>query len=117
MATILRTYTGKKIQPLGSCSVEVKYNNKGAILPLLVIKGNGPNLLGCNWLPYIRIDWKSIRVVSNILAKHQNVFWEGLGHFRGYHAKIHVEQDAVQKFMKACPVAYAMNGHHALYQF
>ena len=56
MATILRTYTGEKIQPLGSCSMEVKYNNKGAILPLLVIKWNGPNLLGCNWLPYIRID-------------------------------------------------------------
>ena len=56
MATILRTYTGEKIQPLGSCSVEVKYNNKGATLPLLVIKGNGPNLLGRNWLPYIRID-------------------------------------------------------------
>ena len=72
--------------------MEVKYNNKGAILPLLVIKENGRN-----WLPYIRIDWKSIHVVSNdklqnILAKHQNVFWEGLGHLRGYHAKIHVEQ-------------------------
>ena len=112
-ATILRTYTGEKIQPLGSCSVEVKYNNKGATLPLLVIEGNGPNLLGRNWLPYIWIDLKSIHVVSNdklqiILAKHQNVFGEGLGHLRGYHAKIHVEQEAVPKFMKARPVAYAM---------
>ena len=58
-ATILRTYTGEKIQPLGSCSVEVKYKDEGTILPLLVIKGNSSNLLGCNWLPYIWIDWKS----------------------------------------------------------
>ena len=108
-----RTYTGEKICPLGSCSVEVKYNDKGAILPLLVIKGNGPNLLGHNWLPHIRIDWKNIHMVSNyklqnILAKHQNVFGEGLGHLRGYNAKIHVDQEAVPKFMKARPVAYAM---------
>ena len=91
-ATVLRTYAGEKIQPMGSFSMEVKYNKKGAILPLLVIKGNGPNLLGCNWLPYIWIDWKSIYLVSNdklqnILAKHQNVFGEGLGQLRGYHAK------------------------------
>ena len=84
-----------------------------SVSTLLVIKGNGPNLLGRNWLPYIWIDWKSIHVVSNdklqnILAKHQNVFGEGLGHLRGYHAKIHVEQEAVPKFMKARPVAYAM---------
>ena len=84
--------------------MEVKYNNKGAILPLLIIKGNGPNLLGRNWLPYIQIDWKSIHVVSNdklqnILAKHQNVFGEGLGHLREYRAKIRVEQEAVPKFI------------------
>ena len=103
----------KKIQPLGSCSVEVKYNGKGAILPLLVIKVNGPNLLGRNCLPYIQIDWKSIHMVSNdklqnILAKHLNVFGEGLRHLRGYNAKIHVKQEVVPKFMKAHPVAYAM---------
>ena len=46
--------------------------------------------------------------MQNILAKHQNVFGEGLGHLRGYNAKIHVEQEAVPKFMKARPVAYAM---------
>ena len=113
MTTILRTYTGEKIQPLGSCSVEVKYKEEGAILPLLVIKGNGPNLFGRNWLQYIRIDWKSIHMVGNdklqnILAKHQNVFGKGLGHLRGYNAKIHVEQEAVPKFMKARPVAYAI---------
>ena len=48
----VETYTGEKIQPLGTCSVEVKYKNEDAILPLLVIKGNGPNLLGPNWLSY-----------------------------------------------------------------
>ena len=52
--------------------------------------------------------------MQNILAKHQNVFWEGLGHLRGYHAKIHVEQEAVPKFMKAHPVAYAMKEKNRL---
>ena len=93
--------------------MEVKNKEEGAILPLLVINGNGPNLFGHDWLLYIRIDWKSIHMVGNdklqnILAKHQNVFGKGLRHLRGYNAKIHVEQEAVPKFMKARPVAYAM---------
>ena len=93
--------------------MEVKYKEEGAILPLLVIKGNCPNLFGRNWLQYIRINWKSIHMVGNdklqnILAKHLNVFGKGLGHLRGYNAKIHVEQETVPKFMKARPVAYDM---------
>ena len=90
--TILRTYTGEKIQPLGSCNVEVKYKEESAILPLLVIKGNSPNLFGRNGLQYTQIDWNSIHMVcndnlQNILAKHRNVFGKGLGHLGGYNAK------------------------------
>ena len=47
--TILRTYSGEKIIPMGEIDVSVNYQNREHVLPLLVISG-GPNLLGRNWL-------------------------------------------------------------------
>ena len=38
----------------------VNYENQEAVLPLLVIKGNGPNLIGRNWLQQMRINWKNL---------------------------------------------------------
>ena len=44
--TCLQTYTGERISVLGSIQVEVSHNNQTKQLPLLVVKGQGPNLLG-----------------------------------------------------------------------
>ena len=47
---VLRTYTGQKIPVVGCCTVAVKHNNQTAQLPLLIVSGQGPNLLGRDWL-------------------------------------------------------------------
>ena len=44
----LRTYTGEPIQVLGSINVTVKDNQQETQLPLLVVGGDGPSLLGRN---------------------------------------------------------------------
>ena len=53
----LQTYTGENIVVLGSLEVNVSYEDKMFTLPLLVVQGSGPSLLGCNWLQQIKLDW------------------------------------------------------------
>ena len=48
--TVLRTYSGEQISVCGCMNVEVVYGHQQLTLPLLVIKGNGPSLLGRDWL-------------------------------------------------------------------
>ena len=42
---------------LGTIDVLVKYGNQETTLPLLVVKGEGPSLLGRNWLEKIQLNW------------------------------------------------------------
>ena len=86
-------YTGEPIRVLGSVTVTVKDNEQKAKLPLLVVGGNGPSLLGCNWLSAIRLDWKrifSIRTqqgLHSILEQYKDVFKSELGTLNGVEAK------------------------------
>ena len=45
-SVILATYTGEKISVLGQIMVDVKYGKQHKTLPLYVVKGDGPSLLG-----------------------------------------------------------------------
>nr|XP_054599801.1 uncharacterized protein LOC129164288 [Nothobranchius furzeri] len=47
---ILKTYTGEKLGVLGMAQVEVEDRNARKTLPLVVVDGAGPNLLGRSWL-------------------------------------------------------------------
>ena len=42
----LRTYTKEEVTVLGSLEVDVVYGDQRATLPLLIIAGDGPSLLG-----------------------------------------------------------------------
>ena len=50
---VLRTYTGEEVKPEGVCTVDVDYEGGKYSLPLLVVSGEGPALLG-------RIGWKKL---------------------------------------------------------
>ena len=87
--------------------------NQKQALTLLVVEGNGPSLLGRNWLTKIRLDWNSIyhmtsQEVEATAARHPRLFEEGVGKLEGYQAKLHVDKDAKPIFCKAWPVPYAM---------
>ena len=47
---VLCAYTGEEVKPKGSCTVDVSYEGQEYSLPLLVVPGEGPALLGSNWL-------------------------------------------------------------------
>ena len=61
---VLKTYTGEKLELKGQAMVQVRYHDQEAKLPLLVVKGTGPSLLGHNWLLTIRLNWGEIKNVS-----------------------------------------------------
>ena len=46
----LTTYTGELLEVIGKVEVEVSYDKQSARVPLHVLKGNGPSLMGRNWL-------------------------------------------------------------------
>ena len=50
---ILKTYTGEKIDILGSAQVVACNQGKEVVLPVQVVKGVGPNLLGRDWIKAI----------------------------------------------------------------
>ncbi len=49
---LLRSYTGHPIPVLGTMPVEARYEGKGLVLPVYVVSGCGPNLLGRDWLSH-----------------------------------------------------------------
>ena len=113
--TVLRTYTGEEGKPKGSCTVDVCYEGGKYSLPLLVVKEEGPALLGRNWLEESKINWPRIKQLTShdkrleeILQKHAPLFGEGLGALQVTKARIHVDPTATAMFHKARPVPYAL---------
>ena len=82
----LRTYTGETLQIHGAITVDVTYNDQTVTLPLLVVEGTRPSLVGRDWLTKIRLDWGNIcNIQANptwpqkVLDKHKSVFQDRLG--------------------------------------
>ena len=114
-SVILRTYTGEKVKPKGCAEVKVCYEGKQYQLPLLVVGGDGPALLGRNWLEAIKLNWQGIKRLTSenkrldkILQTYAGLFEEGFGTLKGTAAKIHVDPSATPIFHKARPVPYVL---------
>ena len=109
----LRTYTGEK---LGQINVRAQYEDQTKCLDLVVVTGNGPTLLGRNWLLQLRLDWAAIRRVEPktqplglepLLAKHSKLFADELGTISPFKAKLRVQPGVAPKFCKPRSVPYA----------
>ena len=88
--TVLWTYSGEQLVVCGCMEAEVVYGLQCYTLPLFVVKGNGPSLLGRDWLNVIKLDWKEIQTLQkDTLAQHKEAFQEGLSTLKGYNVKIH----------------------------
>ena len=92
----LRTYTGQTLEVKGYVEVNVEYQNQKKQLTLLVVAGDGPSLLGRDWLTHIKIDWSNLyniqcETVDHLLEQHKVLFSEGLGTLNGYEATFQVD--------------------------
>ena len=110
----LRTYTGEPMPVLGLITVPVHHNNQQKTLPLLVVKGGGPSLLGRDWLQHLRLDWKAIHQVCliddvrAILDRYAGLFQEELGTLQGTKVKLLMDSDVQPKSCKPRPVPFAL---------
>ena len=113
----LRTYTGEQLSVLGTLSVPVTYQDQHIKdLDLLVVKGDGPNLFGQNWLDRVRLDWSNIYKIQSesqsrlqsILQGFQSLFGEDLGEARNVSAKIYVAKDEKPRFYCPRRVPYSL---------
>ena len=56
----LRTYPGERIKTVGESRVEVCHAGQVVNLPLIVVEGTFPAVLGRDWLEKLRIDWRTV---------------------------------------------------------
>ena len=110
----LKSYTGQEIVIRGKNEVNVQYAEQKAVLPLLVVKGQGASFLGHNWLEILNLNWssnKSLHSTSSLdslISKHKKLFSTHLGTLNGISAKHLVEPNAVPQFFKPRPVPYCL---------
>ncbi|XP_056098696.1 uncharacterized protein K02A2.6-like [Rhinichthys klamathensis goyatoka] len=111
----LKTYTGEKVPILGVARVTVRFQDQVKQLPVVVVTGPGPNLLGRAWIKELGINCVSINKMEQqeltlqyVLRKNEDVFKEELGTWRGPPAKIYITEGVSPKFYKPRPVPYAM---------
>ena len=71
-------------------------------------------MLGRNWLRNIRLNWGTIKRISDdlddVLTKHKEVFKDELGTMRDVKAKLYVKAGSTPKFYKPRSVPLALNG-------
>ena len=76
------------------------------------MKGDGPPLLGRNWLQHIVLDWKEIKCISTsldgILQKYKTLFNDELGTMTGVQAQLAVKPEAKPKFCRARTAPYSI---------
>ena len=110
----LQTYSGEDLDVLGEVRIEVQHSTHKAQLPLIILRGTGLTLMGRDWLCQFRLDRQKILKVTanpnlaNVLQGHQKLFQGGLGTFKIFTAKIHVDPALKPRFYKPRPVPYAM---------
>uniref|UniRef100_H3B501 Uncharacterized protein n=1 Tax=Latimeria chalumnae TaxID=7897 RepID=H3B501_LATCH len=108
----LTSYTGEVQAP-------VTYEGGSWTLPLMVVQGKRPALLGRNWLEKIRLNWNQVFTLSSksgassdglqkVLEKHAPLFQEGYGTITDFKVKIWVKEGATPIFHKSQPVLYAL---------
>ena len=104
------------IKVLGAIVVEVTHNEQKMQMNLHVVAGDGPSLLGRDWLSHIRLDWSTLNRIQStatsacqeILDQHNALFKDELGTVKDTTAKFNIDPQIKPKFFKARPVPYAL---------
>ena len=88
-------------------------------LSVLVIRGQGQNVFGRDWLRAIKVNWGQVFNVEaqqkvlnprlqQVLEEHKEQFEEGLGTLNVMEAKHCVDEKSSPRYLKARPVLYAL---------
>lgn len=97
----LKTYTGEVVKPWGVIEADVAYEGSESRLPLLIVTGNTPTLLGRNWLKKVSLDWREIFPLvgddvplkfKELLAEFESEFSEELSCLKDFKVKLPVDR-------------------------
>ena len=95
----LRTYTGGNLEVLGKLIARVNYGMQERQAPLLVVKGNGPSLLGRDWLGKLQLDWAAIykleTPLEQLMRRYATIFRKELSTVDGIQPHLEVREGAV----------------------
>ncbi len=112
-SAVLRTYISEQIPVVGEVRVTVQYSTQHKQLTLYVIKGEGPCLIGREWLRIICLDWKVIGMIavdqsstrlSTLLDTNSEIFKDKLETMEGIQAKLTLREGATPRFHRPRPV-------------
>ena len=112
-AAKLRTYTGEEIPVKGALEVEVSHASQRKKLSLIVTRGDGPSLLGRNWLAELQIDWRGVYQIQEpaalaaILKAHEALFRRELGTITCAKAELHMDPQVSPAFNRPQQVPFA----------
>lgn len=113
----MKTYSGEPLKVLGKLHVAVEYGEQHARLPLYVVAGDGPTLLGRQWLVGpIRLDWKTIGLnrvsvqseLDALLQKYIEIFREEIRTMNSIHADLKVRENATPRFHRPRQIPFAL---------
>ena len=117
---VLGSYSGHRIPVVGECAVTVRVNNcQCDDLPLVVVQGQGPPLLGRSWLHKIKLPWKEMfqdtqdvnhvsSVPNEFFTEFKDLFSDQLGLLQNFKAKFELPSDSTPVFCKARPLPFGM---------
>ena len=113
---VLKTYTTEALQVHGEMAAHVQYHDQSYTLPILIVDGDGPPLLGRNWLNKLKLNWGSLAYSSaasmpslqNILNSHADVFKNELGTAKDIKVSLTTKPTAQPKFHRPRPVPLAL---------
>lgn len=83
-------------------------------LMVTVVDGDGPSLLGRDWLKYIRLDWTQISNVQcstqldDLLKEYDRLFQEELGTVQNFKASLHLKDSTQPILFRPRPVPFAI---------
>jgi len=109
----LKTYTGETIEVLGEVELTVTYGEQTKQLVVHVVAGNGPNLMGRDWLCSLKVSIGEVHEVQvpngpELLNKHKQVFSDGLGTFKGGKVILQIDPQSKPKFFKARTLPFSL---------
>lgn len=110
----LKSYSGELSVVLGKITAADKVGTRESTLPLFVVKGTCPTLLGRDWMEAFKITIlkpegvNAISSVTSLVEQFSEVFAETLGTLEGVSANIALKEASKPKFFKARPVPFAL---------
>ena len=112
----LKSYSGQLIKVFGQLPVVVTYEQEQSELFVQVVEGEGPDLLGRDWMAALKVTLsmgevhtvEEERSLLEVLTKYSSIFTEELGCLKGMEVKLNVDPNAIPKFFKPRPVPLAL---------